>query len=77
MYKSTQTIEKNLREKFPAITIWEHDFDKLAKTTNLPRIDDRGLPLRPRDAMFGGRTETFIAFNQNEIEAKNFDITSL
>lgn len=76
LYKTTMTIEAKLKKEYAVETIWEHDFDNLAKTTDMPEIDDSELPLRPRDAMFGGRTETFISFAEN-IKAKYYDFTSL
>ena len=65
LYKRTLNIEEQLKKKHNVISIWEHDFDKLAKVENMPSIDDADLPLNTRHAMFGGRTETFTSYAKN------------
>ena len=79
LYRNTQAKLDKLRQSgYKVIEIWEHDFDNLVKIgTPMPDIDDSTLPLRSKDSMFGGRTETFRAWNEPDENLKYIDFTSL
>ena len=63
--------------------MWESDFDRAVESTDEIKSFTEHLelasPLQPRDALFGGRTETFTLHAQEDEDTniKYFDVTSL
>ena len=76
--KSKETILK--KEKFNYIEIWEHEWDEFCKSYPQFLLKDQELLyIKPRDALFGGRTNAAQLYYKcdNEEKIKYYDFTSL
>lgn len=71
LYDKTIERDNKIKSKYNLIVKWEHDFHD--------KVDPIKQPINPRDALFGGRTETFkMRYKCNEDEKIYYkDITSL
>ena len=74
---------KSIMPNYQIIEMWEHTWDKMSKTDpNLIEFlknNEMRDPLKPRDALYGGRTEAFNLYYKckNGEKINYFDYTSL
>lgn len=68
---------------FTYLQMWESDFNRAVESTDemqsFIELLELASPLQPRDAFFGGRTETFTlhAHEDEDTDIKYFAVTSL
>ena len=85
LYKETfKKIEKLKKKNFKVVHIWEHDFDKRCKEdavykSLIDSLHPNREPLRPRDALYGGRTNAVKLYHEvtGTEKIKYLDICSL
>ena len=72
------------KKSFKVVHIWEHDFDKRCKEdavykSLIDSLHPNREPLRPRDALYGGRTNAVKLYHEDTgtEEIKYLDICSL
>lgn len=81
-----KTMVRNLditNAGYDLIQIWEHEYDKMLTNDDLLKqcVNELGLiePLKPKDCLYGGRTESFILYKdtaENE-KIRYIDVNSL
>lgn len=68
IYKEHKKRMENIMMDYNVVEIWEHDFHD--------EVTEDKMPINPRDAFFGGRTETFKLIYPYENDSKSSGVLS-